>query len=201
MNSLGVAVNFSSYPGFVPATTITVALALFVAGPVGDRLGCSRGVARLLVASLGIILAATLTPGRADPLHELPPGSLVCDLSRTGAAPWVKYLQLDETTLNLILFVPFGVAIALLPRSRAKVGIALAAVVLPFAIEGIQLGATPLGRACQSGDVFDNLAGLVLGLGAGTAARTMWRRPACWSATATQPMSSPPATPPVHPAR
>ena len=176
MSSLGVGVDFSSYPGFVPATTITVALALFLAGPVGDRLGCSRGVAWLLVASLGTILAVTLTPGRADPLPELPPGSPACDLSRAGPAPWVEYLQLDETTLNLILFVPFGVAIALLPPSRAKAGIALSAVVLPFAIEGIQLGATPLGRACQGGDVFDNLAGLMLGLGAGTAARTMWRR-------------------------
>ena len=45
----------------------------------------------------------------------------------------------------------------------AVVGAAL----LPLTIESIQLAATPLGRACQGGDVVDNLLGLALGLAAG----------------------------------
>jgi hypothetical protein len=48
-------------------------------------------------------------------------------------------------------------------------------VALPFAIEGFQLVVTPLGRACQSADMVDNLTGLVLGLGAGWVAGTLWR--------------------------
>ena len=44
----------------------------------------------------------------------------------------------------------------------------LAAIALPFAIEAVQFAVTPLGRACQSADVVDNLTGLLVGLVAGT---------------------------------
>ena len=40
---------------------------------------------------------------------------------------------------------------------------------MPFLIEAVQLVATPLGRVCQSGDVVDNLTGLVIGLVAAAA--------------------------------
>jgi hypothetical protein len=44
------------------------------------------------------------------------------------------------------------------------------AAALPFLIEGVQffVGA-PIGRACQSADVFDNLTGLLLGYVGGAA--------------------------------
>ena len=43
----------------------------------------------------------------------------------------------------------------------------MGAALLPFAIEFVQLAATPLGRACQGADVVDNMLGLALGLAAG----------------------------------
>jgi len=66
--------------------------------------------------------------------------------------------------------------IGVLPRSPCRVPILVAAIILPFVIEGFQLVASPLGRACQSGDVIDNLTGLVLGLGAGWAIEWIGRR-------------------------
>jgi NhaP-type Na+/H+ or K+/H+ antiporter len=49
------------------------------------------------------------------------------------------------------------------------------AVILPFAIEMIQLLATGLGRACQTSDVADNLTGLAIGLVVGVVARRLMR--------------------------
>ena len=57
------------------------------------------------------------------------------------------------------------------PADRA--GLHDRTVILPFAIETIQLLATGLGRACQSSDVADNLTGLAIGLVIGVVARRL----------------------------
>ena len=80
---------------------------------------------------------------------------------------WTEYLRVNDTSLNVLLFIPLGTLIGVLPRSPYRVPILIAAIILPFAIEVLQLVISPLGRACQSADVFDNLLGLTLGLGAG----------------------------------
>ena len=64
----------------------------------------------------------------------------------------------------------------MLPRSPYRAPILIAAVILPFAVEAFQLVVTPLGRACQSADVFDNLLGLVVGLGVGSLIGWIGRR-------------------------
>jgi glycopeptide antibiotics resistance protein len=91
-------------------------------------------------------------------------------------APITTYLTLGTTSLNVILFVPLGILIALLPRSRATAFAVFGAAVLPLAIESIQLVATPLGRACQGADVTDNMLGLALGLAAGWTGAWISRR-------------------------
>ena len=68
----------------------------------------------------------------------------------------------------MVMFIPLGFAIAVVPRSPRKAAVLVAAVALPFVIEATQLLVAPLGRACQSADVFDNLLGLVVGLGVGS---------------------------------
>jgi hypothetical protein len=176
LTDLGVSVNFGTYPGFIPGTAVSIVVALVLSGTVARRLGTSRGVAWLLVASLGSILAVALTPGRGAPVPQPSPGGAACDVTRFGPASWAEYLQLGETTFNVLLFIPLGIAVALLPRSRIKSGIVLGAVTIPLAIETIQLAAAPLGRACQSADVFDNLTGLAIGLGAGLALIVLRRR-------------------------
>ena len=82
-------------------------------------------------------------------------------------------LRLDEASLNVLLFVPLGVSIALLPRSRLKAAIVVVAIALPFAIEAAQLVVLWLDRACESADVVDNLTGLAIGLGGGIVARRL----------------------------
>ena len=116
--------------------------------------------------------AATLTPVLESTVFEIPAAGVgVCDFSRIGPAPLDALRSINEISLNILLFVPFGVAVGLLPIGRPKAVVVLAAIALPFAIEGIQLVATALHRGCQSADVADNLTGLIAGLIIGEAVR------------------------------
>jgi glycopeptide antibiotics resistance protein len=103
-------------------------------------------------------------------------GSGVCDLSRLGPPRIDEWLLLGDPALNVLLFVPLGVAIAFLPRTRRTAGVVVVAAASPFVIELVQLAVKPLGRGCQSGDVVDNLMGLVLGILGGTAVIAASRR-------------------------
>ena len=67
----------------------------------------------------------------------------------------------------MLMFIPLGFTIALVPRSHGKSALVVAAVALPFVIEATQLLLSPLGRWCESGDVADNLMGLFIGLAVG----------------------------------
>ena len=176
MTHLGVNVDFGDYPGFLPGTAISIVIALVLSGSVARRLGAPRVVAWLLVASLGIILSVTLTPGRGSSSLQDVTTTAGCDLHRIGPAPWAEYLDLGLSTFNVLLFVPLGAAIGALPQRRLKARLLLCAFVLPFGIEAVQLAATPLGRACQSADVSDNLIGLALGVGLGLAYGLLSRR-------------------------
>ena len=157
--------TLSEYPGFLPGLAVSVLLAMLLYRYLGRRLGISEPVALLLLISFGAIVAATLTPGHEafPPMHA----GASCDVSRIGPAPLTNYTALGTTGLNVLLFVPLGALIALLPRSRVMAFAVVGAALLPFTIEAIQLAATPLDRACQSGDVVDNMLGLALGLAAG----------------------------------
>lgn len=161
----GVALG--DYPGFLPGLAFSMMLGLVVCGGLARRLGVHRVVAWTSIVSLGAILAATLTPSP----EVLILGSLAapagCDLSRIGPATWTEYLALGTAGLNVLLFIPFGVFVGLLPHSRPKTLVVVGAVVLPVSIEALQLLVWPLGRACQSADVFDNLIGLTVGLAIG----------------------------------
>ena len=150
----------------MPGVAIWVAVALAVGGRVGRALGVRRAVALALIVSIGITLSATLTPSRWA-LDFMAVGTGSCDFSRIGLAPLGELLRFNDTSLNVLLFVPLGVSIAFIPRSRLKVVVAVGAIALPFAIETTQLLALWLDRACQSADVVDNLTGLALGLAGG----------------------------------
>ena len=154
----------------LPAIAIALVLALALSGWAARRLGTGRVVAWLLLANVGIILAVTLAP-RSLALEPGSGGNPSCDLSRLGPASIATYLSFRDPTLNVLLFIPLGVLIAKLDR-RQRRAFASGAAALPLAIEVIQAFVVPLGRACQGGDVFDNLAGLVIGLAIGA----VWRR-------------------------
>jgi len=166
-------VTLSQYPGFLPGLAVSLVLATLLRRRVADWLGTSEPVAWLLLASLGGIVAATLTPGSEVFGQALPSP---CDTSRVTAAPLAEYAALGESGLNVLLFVPLGIAVALLPRSQVMVLAVVGGVLLPVAIEAIQLAAVPLGRVCQTADITDNAIGFALGFGAGSIALWIGRR-------------------------
>lgn len=146
-------------PWFLPGVALSIVVALLLGRRIADRLKTTWPVAALLIVALGAVLAATIPPDRG----LLGAGArAVCDLARLGPAPIGEYLRLGDTSLNVALFVPLGLALGLLPRASAKRLWPLA-ILLPFAIEALQLLVPALGRGCQSADVFDNLLGLALG--------------------------------------
>jgi len=156
-------------PWFLPGFAISVGISLTTGGRVGRALGLRRVVATALVVSLGIILSATLTP-QWEALAFGARGPASCDFSRIGLASLDELRTKGDALGNILMFIPFGVAIGLLPRSRRKAAIVGFAIALPFAIETIQLLLPVLDRACESADVVDNLTGLVIGLGGGSVA-------------------------------
>jgi hypothetical protein len=150
-------------PWFVPGVMVSFGLAVATARPLGRALSARPAVAWLLVLALGAIAAATLTP-LGGTLHRAVGAARSCDLARTWPAPASLLLRDDDASLNVALFIPLGIAIARLPRSRIALLIALGAVTLPFVIEATQLVVPALGRGCESADAVDNLTGLALGL-------------------------------------
>ncbi|MEA2538592.1 MAG: hypothetical protein QOF11_2826 [Chloroflexota bacterium] len=163
-------------PWFVPGAAISLVAGVVTAPAVARGLRAQRLPAWLLVFGLGIVLAATLTPvgGVFDDPAAI---ARTCDFSRIGIAPLGDLLRLGDTSLNVLLFVPLGIALGLLPGSRRKWIVVGAAILLPFAIETLQLLAPILARGCQSADVVDNLTGLVLGIVGATGARWLLAGP------------------------
>lgn len=153
-------------PWFVPGTGVFVVLGLALARPLAKMLATRFWIACALVIGFGIVISATLTPLNGH-LNGAAVGR-ACDFSRMGLAPLDDLLTIDDTSLNIVMFIPLGVALGLLARSRQKAGLIVAAIALPVAIETIQLLVPAIERGCQSADVFDNLSGLVVGLTIGT---------------------------------
>ncbi len=154
--------HLEDYAGFLPGVVVAFVLAALLSGPVRQHLRIERVPAFLLLVALGVILAATVTPSREAVLYGAV-GSGTCDLSTFGFAPLSTYVNLNDTSLNVALFVPLGLLVGLLPRSPYRLAVFVTAASLPIAIEGTQLVVTSLGRGCESGDVFNNLTGLLVG--------------------------------------
>jgi glycopeptide antibiotics resistance protein len=167
-------------PWLWPGIAIALVVSIVASGVVGRTLRVARPVAWLMVLSLGVILAATMTP-QWEALAYGARGSSSCDFSRIGLAPLRELLRFGDTSGNVLMFIPLGVTIALVPQSRRKLALLIAAIALPFAIEITQMLLPVLDRACESADVVDNLTGLVVGIGGGVVAgwfgRSMARRP------------------------
>jgi glycopeptide antibiotics resistance protein len=157
---------YGPIPLLAPGIVVSLIVGAVAAGQLSRLLRVAVPVAFLLIASLGIIVSATVTPLRGA-IEFGATGAGSCDVSRIVPLAPTRWLTLSEPSLNIAMFVPLGVAIGLVPRSRVKAILIAAALALPFAIELIQLSATALARGCETADMIDNLTGLVVGLALG----------------------------------
>ena len=149
-------------PLFWPAMILALALAALAAVPVARLLQAPVWVALLLLGSLGVIVAITLTP--ATPAY-FDAGTPIGCLHDGFVPPALDdLLQLNQTSLNVFLFVPLGLACALLPRWWQVTLGWLFAVALPFVIEMAQYEVPRLGRVCSTADMAANLTGLFAGV-------------------------------------
>jgi hypothetical protein len=124
----------------------------------------------VLVAAVGVALSATVTPSHDALAHGFVSDG-TCDLTRLALPTPSQLAWPGDIVLNIVLFVPIGIALGLLPSSKIERRMVLLAYALPFAIEAVQLVVLQLGRECQSGDVIDNATGLTIGLVVGSAVR------------------------------
>jgi hypothetical protein len=153
----------SQLPLLLPVLLGSLVLGAVVARPLSRRIGSSVAIAFLLVASVGLIVAVTLTP-HVEPALGEPRSGGWCDMTRIGLPPLGALMRPNEASLNVLLFVPLGLAIGLVPAGRARVVLIVGGLAAPFVVELVQSLVTALGRGCQSADIFDNLTGLVVGL-------------------------------------
>ena len=108
-------------PWFVPGVVLSMAIALFACRPIGKLLAIRRLVAWAILVAFGVIVSATLTPLRGA-LNFGAVGTGTCDLSRIGPAPIGQLLRLDDTSLNVALFIPLGIAIGFASLARSSTG-------------------------------------------------------------------------------
>jgi hypothetical protein len=159
-------------PWFLPGLAISVVVAILVAPLVARALGTHRSIAVLFVVSLGAIAAATILPTSGG-FDWTAGGVARCDVDGRWLASIDRYLRPTEESLNVLLFVPLGIAIALLPWSRRSVAIGLALFALPVAVESTQWLAPVLGRDCAMPDVVNNTVGLGIGFLVGLTVRAI----------------------------
>ena len=113
----------------------------------------------ILAAGLVLIVATTLLPvalGESASVN-LSPGATIGNYLRFGD----DVLSARNLGLNVALFVPFGLGLALW-RRWGVVRVVLVAVVLSVLVEGAQY-LLPLGRAVDVDDVLLNTVGALLG--------------------------------------
>lgn len=167
-----------TFIGVVPLSVLALAVSIVVALALSARvarwLRVHRWLAALLLFGFGFVISATLVPTAAALEGQASDG--VCDMSRIGLAPIRELTTVNFTSLNVLLFMPLGLATGLLPRNRRTTAVTLAAISLTFVIETLQLLLPALGRGCQTADMSDNLLGLGIGIAVGLLARTVIER-------------------------
>ncbi len=133
-----------------------------------------------LLLSIAAILVATIVP---DPSHgpgapgidgrmNLEPLATVNSMLRWGS----PFEQFNNLVLNIVLFVPFGFAVALKARGTLPIlGATVAGVLLSVGVETVQL-MLPLGRALDVDDILLNGIGALLGALLAKAMTPLFRR-------------------------
>lgn len=169
-NQFGMLLDLPWYPTFLPGFGINLVFTLGLAVVIGLLIAPHLQMRRWAAAAWLICLLAPL----AYTLTATASGGLTgCDI--TGL-PWDSRSALfaPNTRMNVVMMIPAGAALLLLPRGAfrlAGLGISLA---LPIAIEFTQM-APFLRRGCQFADVVTNQAGVVTGWCLAAGLVTLWQ--------------------------
>jgi hypothetical protein len=159
---------------FWPGVAVVLVMSWVLAPTVARLLRMDRRRAWLLLFTIGLVLAVEATPLRGPFGLDLT-AQRPCDLGRRWFATLPEIAAMGDVTLDIVIYIPAGVAIALLPMTRRS-AVAIAGVLaLPGLIEVLQLVVPTLARGCQSGDAIDGLTGLGVGLGLGLVVRLLSR--------------------------
>jgi glycopeptide antibiotics resistance protein len=164
--NLGYRETAEIFVTFLPVLLIWAAIAFAVSRRLAAFLQTQRWVAFLLLVSLGLILGATLTPTPLA-LESGAVSSGECDLARLRPLTPAELITDFDGVVNVLLFVPLGFALSMLPRTSRNLVIIAGAFLLTFAIELTQMLVPSLGRGCESADMIDNTQSLMAGLVAG----------------------------------
>ena len=152
--------TLATMPLVYPALLVAAVVAALASPWAARRTGLARLPAGHLLVSLGAVLAITLTPGIGGDFA----GPITCQ----GLVPAPSLSELWSLTSdngqNVLLFVPLGLFIGLIPRRNVLIGAGAAAALLPFVIEGIQALLPAFARSCQAWDIVENVLGLAIGL-------------------------------------
>lgn len=143
-------------PYFFEVFAVGLLLAVLLTIPVARLVRLPRFLVLGLLASLALVVAATLTPDASSGITD------GCITQLISPLPTTDLQELDQRTMNTGLFVPLGFFVGL-ALVRGRWWILGAAAALPFLIEVIQLNWAAVHRSCQFQDLVDNLWGLALG--------------------------------------
>lgn len=154
---------FEAVPWFLPGIAVWIVASVLLMPVTARVLRARRPVALASSVSLGFVVLATLTPNAAGLAGETVHG---CNLERIGLPPISELTFINDTIRNIVLFVPLGFSLGLLPSTRRTAAVIALAFAVPFVIETLQLFLPSLGRGCTSADVIDNAIGLAIGIAA-----------------------------------
>jgi glycopeptide antibiotics resistance protein len=163
---------FVSAPWALPMFGVGVIVAVLVYPMLALRLGIRRYVMLGWLLALLLVIATTLTPQGGAHLGA---GMKACWMNVQGPIGFSSSSETSQRSLNVLLFVPLGLATALMPR-RYLVALCLLGLVLPSIIESLQYVVPSLDRQCSTVDVIDNVTGFVVGVVVGLVLRLLRRR-------------------------
>ena len=150
-----IAEVIAGIPWFWPVTAATVGVATLFSRQVARSFGSTRLHAFVLLVSVGGIVALTLTPAGDF-------GGHACRIPSSWPISLDDFVSPTARGLNVVLFIPLGIALGLMPRSPVKAEAVFLAALSPLLIELTQ-SIVGLGRTCEATDVVDNLTGLAVG--------------------------------------
>lgn len=140
---------------FWPTLSWTVVVAI-AAGLVASRAATSTRPRTVLWFTTALVpVAFTWTPAALR-------GTPGC---HWGLLPWevASSTGAQEVFYNILLFVPAGTAAWLLPVGAPRLAALCVGLLIPPAIEAVQLTLPMLNRACQAGDILNNMLGVLIG--------------------------------------